>query len=116
IAAKQDGNAAARVLVRLADKPAKADSLKQIVLDAFNRTLKLDIVADWSDGLAKAFRTFLKAHESVATASLPLIARWDKNAQLTSELQPVIKPLLAKLANKETGDNDRAAIASGLLG
>jgi putative membrane-bound dehydrogenase-like protein len=116
IAAKQDGNVAAELLVRLADKPAKADALKQIVLDAFNRTLKQDVAANWEGKLATAFRTFLKADESVATAALPLIARWDKDSQLTPELQPVVKPLLGKLGNKDTGDNDRAQIASGLLG
>ncbi len=116
IAARQDGNAAAHLLVRLAQKPASANPLKQIVLDSLNRTLKQDAAADWNSDLANAFRALLKTDESVATASLPLIARWDKKSELTPELQPAVKPLLAKLAKKETGDNDRAAIASGLLG
>jgi putative heme-binding domain-containing protein len=116
VAAKNDGNVAAHLLIALAQKPAKADPAKQIVLEAFVRNLKADANPEWNDQLAAAFRSVLKADESVSTAALPLIARWDKNAQLTPELQPVIKPLLAKLQDAQAADSDRAQIASGLLG
>ena len=116
LASQDDANAVASVLVRLAAKPAKADSVKQAVLEAANRTLKQDAVADWNADLAKAFRSLLKADETVATAALPLIARWDKKAELTPELTPVTKPLLAKLATGQGSEEERAQIVSGLLG
>ena len=106
----------ARVLVQLAAKPAKADPVKQAVLEAANRSLKQDAVAAWNVDLAKAFRALLKADESVATAALPLIARWDKNSELTPELTPITKPLLAKLTAGEGSDDERAQIVAGLLG
>jgi uncharacterized protein len=116
LAQPNDADAVAAVLVKLAEKPAKADSVKQAVLEAAYRTLKQDATAQWNADLAKAFRAFLKADESVTTAALPLLARWDQKAELTPELRPVIKPLLAKLENSELGSDDRAQIASGLLG
>lgn len=116
LATKNDASAVASLLTQLASKPAKADPIKQIVLESFARTLKADSAPEWNDALASAFRAFLKADESVATAALPLIARWDKNSQLTPELKPVVQPLLAKLHNAQTSDNERAQVASGLLG
>lgn len=114
--ADDDANAAAKLLVKLSAKSAKANPLKQTVLETVTRTLKQDAVADWNSDLAKAFRAFLSADESVATASLPLIARWDQKSELTPELKPVIKPLLAKVASDETPDDQRAQIAAGVLG
>ncbi|MGZ8937706.1 MAG: PVC-type heme-binding CxxCH protein, partial [Limisphaerales bacterium] len=116
LAAGDDANAVARVLVQLAAKPAQADPVKQAVLEAANRSLKQDAVPSWNADLAKAFRALLKANESVATAALPIIARWDKKAELTPELTPVTKPLLAKLTSGKGSDDERVQIASGLLG
>ena len=115
LASGDDANVVARVLVKLAAKPAKADSVKQVVLETANRTVKQDVVPTWNADLAKAFRAYLKSSESVATAALPLIARWDKNSELTPELTPATKPLLAKLSNGGS-DDERAQIASALLG
>ena len=114
--ADNDANRAARLLVKLSEKSAKADPLKQAVLETVARTLKQDAVPDWNADLARAFRAYLKSDESVATAALPLITRWDTKSELTPELQPVIKPLLAKLASAETPVEQRAQIASGVLG
>jgi putative membrane-bound dehydrogenase-like protein len=116
LAGRDDANAVARVLVQLAAKPAKADPVKQAVLEAANRSLKQDAVATWNADLAKAFRALLKANDSVATASLPLIARWDKNGELTPQLVPVTKPLLARLSSGQGSNEERSQIVSGLLG
>ncbi|MGN6384919.1 MAG: DUF7133 domain-containing protein, partial [Verrucomicrobiota bacterium] len=116
IAAQQDAEAASRLLIALSEKPASADALKQVVLESFNRGLKQDTEAKWTPELNHAFQAFLKSNESVATASLPLIARWDHKGELTPELKGVIKPLLAKVADANEGVEQRAEIAAALVG
>jgi len=116
LAGRLDAATAAEVLVKLAALPASANPVKQVVMDILGRNLKPEAQAAWSADLAGAFRAFLKSDESVATAALPLIARWDTSSQLTPELQPVIAPLLGKLANSQVSDDERAQVASGLLG
>ena len=58
----------------------------------------------------------LKANEAVATATLPLVARWDRDSQLTAELRPVVDPLMARLQNAQAPEAERAQVAAGLLG
>jgi putative membrane-bound dehydrogenase-like protein len=114
MANQQDTAAASRLLTALASKPASADALKQVVLEAFNRGLKENAV--WTPALKEAFGSFLKSSDSVAIAALPLVARWDQKGELTPELKPVIQPLLAKLSDANEGVEQRAEIAAALLG
>ncbi len=116
IAQKQDADAAAHLLIALANKPTSADPLKQVVLQAFARTLREDTVAQWTPELKEAFQKYLKAGDTIATAALPLAGRWDKQGTLTPELKPIIQPLIAKLGNSQEGVEDRVQIAAALLG
>lgn len=116
VASKDDAKAVAALLNRLAKAPAGANPLKQVVLDALGKSLKENVRPDWSAELASSFRSFLSSDEFVATAALPLIARWDTQGALTPELRPVVQPLMAKLGDSRLNDEDRAQVASGLIG
>lgn len=116
LAASQDAAAAARLVIALSQAPPKASALKQAALDALGKTLQQETVPTWNTELATAFRSLLRADETVTTAALPLIARWDKDSQLTAELRPVIQPLMAKLRDSNLPDEARAQVATGLIG
>lgn len=116
LAAGQDASAAAKLVVAVSKAPAKAAALQQAALESIARTLKLDAAPAWNDELASAFRTLLKVNDSVTTAVLPLVARWDRDSKLTAELAPAIQPLMAKLRDSSLKEDERAQVASGLIG
>lgn len=116
LAAGQNADAAGKLVAALSQAPAQSAPLQQAALEALARTLKQDVAPAWNADLAAAFRALLKVDEAVTTAVLPLVARWDKDSQLTSELTPVIQPLMAKLRDSNLKDEERAQVASGLIG
>lgn len=116
VAAKDDGKIVGSLLVSLAKTPAAANAVKQAALEALARNLKETVTPEWNNDLAGAFRSFLSANEFVATAALPLIARWDTQNSLTAELRPIVGPLSAKLGDARLKDDERAQVAAGLIG
>src|SRR5205823_2539507 len=53
---------------------------------------------------------------ALAGAALPLVARWDKAGGLAAALKPVIARLSAKLKDASLPDDERAQVATNLLG
>jgi putative membrane-bound dehydrogenase-like protein len=114
IGQKQDAELAARLIVLLASK--RVNSLKQSALESLATALKPDVAPAWSSELQSAFKSLLKADDGVAGATLPLVARWDKNAALSADLKPRINQLAAQLEDTRLPDQQRGQIAVNLLG
>ena len=117
IGSRQNPLAAAQLIVLIASKPASADSLKQVVLENLVKELKPDVIPDWSPELANAFRSLLASPDtSLATLSLPLLARWDKGGAMAGDLNGLVHNLSAKLVDAGQPDEVRAQIVTSLLG
>jgi uncharacterized protein len=116
IGSRQDPQAAASLIVLIASKPASADSLKQVVLENLVKELKPEVIPAWSPELAKAFRSLLASPDtSLATLSLPLLARWDKGGAMAGDVRGLVRSLSAKLADAGQPDEERAQIVNSLL-
>ncbi|MCE9610989.1 MAG: ThuA domain-containing protein [Chthoniobacter sp.] len=112
IGRKNDTDAAARLVVALAAKPASADALKGAMLDKLNRSLKAapEMTPELSAALAKLL-------VSGANASvLPLAAKWDKAGALKGEVAKLSGSLLAAVADTKADDATRLAAARSLIG
>lgn len=117
VAVRQDGAAAASLLVKLAAKPASADPIKRAVLESFARVLNTDAAAPWSAELQAAFRKLLTSENAeLRGAVLPLVARWDKQNTLAGDVKPVVAPLLTRVKDENVGVAERAQIARNLFG
>jgi hypothetical protein len=117
IASKQDPAEAAQLVVMLASKAAAADGLKQTVLESMARGLKADIAPPWSADLHKAFQSLVaSAHPGLPAAALPLISRWDKGNSMAGDLTKLLEQLGRQLQDSSQPDDQRAAIATSLLG
>jgi len=120
--AKQAGNAQnpelASALVKLiASKEPSTDRLKQVVLASLAASLKVDVVPAWSGDLKQAFSRLLTTQDpEVPGAALPLIARWDATGELSADLQPQIKKMMAQLSLSDLGETQRTQLAVNLLG
>ena len=107
---KNDGAAAAKLVIALSSRPSSADALKRSILESLGKSLKAE--PEMTAALADALKQLLASGASDAV--LPLVAKWDKAGQLKSEVASNAKSLLAKL---EAGsDADRMAAARGLIG
>jgi putative membrane-bound dehydrogenase-like protein len=116
-AARQDAAVAARIIRAIASKPASTDALKQSALEMLAVTLRAGVVPDWTDDLVAAFKLLLNSpRPGVPGAALPLVARWDKQGSLASELKPVIATLSRKLSDNSLPDDQRGQVAVNLLG
>jgi putative heme-binding domain-containing protein len=117
IVATQDAKRAAQLLEVVAGKPAAADSLKAIVLNALVKGLRPENAPEWNSQLQKAFQELLaSSNTTLSTVSLPLMARWDKNGALAGDVQGLVQRLVADLNDARKSDDDRAQIAGSLLG
>jgi putative membrane-bound dehydrogenase-like protein len=117
IGGRQDSQAAAELIVMMASKPASADSLKQVALENLVKELKPEVVPAWSPELANAFHGLLASPDTtLATLSLPLMARWDKGGAMAGDLKSLVLNLSAKLADAGQPDEARAQIVTSLLG
>jgi putative membrane-bound dehydrogenase-like protein len=117
LADKQDANAAADLVVLLSKQPASIDGLKEMALDSLNANLKPEVIPAWSDDLKTAFLALLKTNNRRLAASvLPVVARWDKNATLATDLRPVVEPLVARLTNTAVHEEERAQLVKNLVG
>ncbi len=113
---KQDAARAAQLIVLIASKPASADRLKEIVLEALTHDLKPETVPAWSAELHEAFRSLLNSsNANLANSSLPLAVRWDKTGSLANEVKLLVQQLTAKLNDANQPDEQRAQLARSLL-
>ncbi len=116
-ASKQNGDLAGLLIKMIANKPASGDALKQVVLENLSKGLIGQANPDWSDDLKRAFESLLSAkEEGVGAAALPLIARWDKNHELSAKVAPFIASLKARLAQPGLSDDDRVQLSTSLIG
>ncbi len=115
--AESDPDRATAVVVAAADAPAKADALKAAIFDSLAKSLKPEFTPKWSETLRAAFLKALKSDNSALAASaLPLVARWDKKGALASDTKPLVQQLTSKLGDYSQPDEQRAQVASSLLG
>lgn len=113
VAAKQNAELAAKAVVLAAAKSAKATPIKALLTEVV-RALKPQVVPPLTPALDSALTTLLNStRASIATATLPLAARWDKGAIANaSELQA---HLLQTVSNPAQRDEDRAQAVTALL-
>ncbi len=110
IGEKNNADAAAKLVVSLAAKPASADPLKRNILDTLGKSLR-DAPA-MTPEITKALTQLLASGAS--GSALPLAAKWDKAGTLKPEIEKQTKELFTKL---ESGsDEQRLAAAQGLIG
>lgn len=113
----QDANQAAAVVAMLSRQPASTDALKQSALEVLAATLKPEVVPAWTGDLQAALKALMNsARPGLPGAVLPLVARWDKDNSLATDLKPVIAGLRARLGESTTPDDQRAQVAVNLLG
>ena len=115
IADQQDAAAAARVIVFLADRPEGADALKRAALEAFAKGLKDDVAPAWNEELESAFKTLFDTATPIASAALPLAARWDKNGALGDAARKLTASLLERLKDDARSDEARGQLLPSLL-
>jgi hypothetical protein len=101
---------ASSLVAALAGKPAGADALKRSILETLGKSLKAE--PEMSPALTDALKKLLTSGASDAT--LPLVAKWDKDGKLKTEIQVIGRQLLTKL--NDGSDADRLAAARGLIG
>jgi uncharacterized protein len=110
ISEKNDADAASKLIVALAAKPASADALKRSILDTLGKSLKA--TPPMSPELTKALGQLLGG--GAAGSVLPLAAKWDKSGTLKSEIENQTRELFTKL--NSGNDDQRSTAAHGLLG
>jgi putative membrane-bound dehydrogenase-like protein len=107
----------ARLVELLAGEPASADGLKQVAIEALSGALRSSAVPEWTPALQSALASLLRsARPGLAGASLPLVARWDRQAALAADLKPVSQAFGARLLDASLPDEQRGQIAANLLG
>ncbi len=116
LAAKEDPDAAARLVTLVAAKPASADALKEALLESLTRELKPGVVPAWTPELQSAFSALLSSpNPELATTALPLEARWDRNGVLSETVKALVRELTVKLNDATQPDDSRARLAVNLL-
>jgi uncharacterized protein len=114
---QRDAEMAGRLATLIAGQPASRDALKQAALEALAGSLPSEIVPEWNQQLRDAFSAMLASpHPALPGATLPLIARWDRENSLVENVQPVINQMAAKLEDPSLPDNERGQLAVNLVG
>jgi putative membrane-bound dehydrogenase-like protein len=112
-----DPEQAAAAVITVANAPASADAVKAVIFESLAKSLKPATVPNWSGELRSAFGTTLKsANPAVPASALPLIARWDKNGSMSSDVKSLVAKLLSQVNDPALPDDQRAQVASSLLG
>ena len=108
---------ASAVFITAANAPASADALKVVIFETLAKSMKGQAAPNFSDALRVAFQTTLKSsNPSLPASSLPLLARWDKSGSLSGEVKGLISEMLGKLNSASTGEEQRAQLATSLIG
>ena len=107
-----DAEAAGKLVIALAEKPADVDALKRSTLEGVVRSLKG--APAMTPELAAALGKLLGS--GVSGAVLPLAAKWDKDGVLKPQVTKLTEDLLAVLVEAKTTDDARLSAAQSLLG
>ncbi len=117
VANHNDPEMTAALITSLARQSARADALKQTVLETLASKLRADVVVPWNTTLKIAFSLLIKStRPGLASAALPLIARWDREGTLTPELKPLVAQLRARLNEPGLSDDQRIPVIINLVG
>jgi len=105
--------AGARLVQTVAAQGAGKDALKIAALTALARSNK---DAPWSDELKAALKALLTSDSpAVASATLPLIARWDKQNTLAEDVKGRLQKAQAALTEGNLNDEQRADLVRSML-
>jgi putative membrane-bound dehydrogenase-like protein len=117
LAAKQDGEKAARLLVLLASRSSSAALTRQIILERLSKELKPETVPAWSDALRDSLKSLLGSNTAqVSAAVLPLAVHWDKAGVLKEEVKALVASLIKKLNDQSVPNEQRGQVIAGLVG
>jgi putative membrane-bound dehydrogenase-like protein len=117
IANQQKPQLAAQLIDLLAKPSDRGEPIRLAVLESLAANLRSDTSLVWDPRLQSALTTLLHSQSpAVASATLPLIARWDKNGAISGELKPLIGELLSKLQNASLSDDQRGKVVVNLVG
>lgn len=105
---------AARLVVRLADKPASQDVIKQALLQSLAGLT--GPAPEWTAPLQAALQKLLNSDSpALAGAALPLAVKWDAGDKLSAEIQREVRKLETRLRDANASDTARAEVAAALL-
>ncbi|MDB6140546.1 MAG: putative rane-bound dehydrogenase, partial [Verrucomicrobiaceae bacterium] len=112
ISEKNDSDATAKLVSLLADKSAKADALKIVILQGIARqgTGGPALTPSLTEALKK-----LLNNPATAGAALPLVSKWDKAGVLANEVKFQISGLSVILDKKDARLPDRISAAKSLI-
>lgn len=104
-------------LVNALTEPGANEMLKQGILQQFARSLRPETTPNWTDSLKASIRSLIQSPESATKlAALPLVARWDTQSSLASEVKQEVSGLLLKVKDRSISEDSRSQIATSLLG
>jgi putative membrane-bound dehydrogenase-like protein len=117
VAGKGDAAAVGRLVIAVARQVAAPDALRQGILETLATESKVDVVPAWSNDLENAFRTLLsKSSAAVASAALPLAARYDTRGRLKDQTRDLLASLSGKLNDEKLSDEQRGRVVTSLVG
>src|SRR3989442_5515692 len=88
----------ASIIGVLADGPMSADSLKLTALQTLGRGLNSSTTPTWTGEMRTAFQKLLRsANPALPGATLPLVAKWDKEGRLSGEVKTLVAQLTIRL-------------------
>jgi putative heme-binding domain-containing protein len=106
-----DAEAAGKLVVVLAGKPASLDGLKRGILDGLGKSMT-DVPA-MTPELSAALGKLLTG--AASGQALPLAAKWDKSGALAEKMNQMVGSISGRLMDKTNSDDDRAAAARELV-
>ncbi|HKX62675.1 MAG TPA: PVC-type heme-binding CxxCH protein [Verrucomicrobiae bacterium] len=117
LAGKGDATTAGRLVIAVARQIAAPDALRQAILETLATESKAGVVPPWSNELEAAFRSLLgKSSAAVASASLPLVARYDTRGRLKDQTRDLVASLSGKLNDEKLSDEQRGRVIASLVG
>jgi putative membrane-bound dehydrogenase-like protein len=116
VAGSADASLISQIITSSAAATQDGDAIVKTVLETIGRSWKSDDALPWSAELQRNLSTLLEKGTAVRTATLPLVARWDKTGALADKVKPLIGSLLQQLNDAGQSDAARADIAASLVG
>jgi len=117
LAKRQDPGLAAQLVILASQQDSRTDELKQIVLETLSKSLQPDLVVAWNEELRHSLATLVKSSsDNLASSTLPLIARWDKDGTMANEIKPFVARLRRKLSDPALNDEQRGSVIEILIG
>ncbi|HTI71884.1 MAG TPA: PVC-type heme-binding CxxCH protein [Candidatus Limnocylindria bacterium] len=111
---KDNAELAVRALELISKQPASVDGLKVAALEALSANSKPSLSPEWSATLEASLQSLLSS-DRCAGATLPFVARWDKQAKLASAAKPAIAKVEAQLTDASLSDDVRGRVAVSLV-